>query len=34
MRAKRDGEEGWIPLSEGEVTVISSEWARLWKGED
>lgn len=33
MRAKRDGKEGWIPLCEGEVTVVSTEWARLRKGE-
>lgn len=33
MRAKRDGKEGWIPLCAGELTVISTEWARLRKGE-
>lgn len=27
MRAERDGEEGWIPLRQGEVTVISTERA-------
>lgn len=33
MRAKRDGKEGLMPLCNGDVTVISSEWARLRKGE-
>lgn len=33
MRAKRDGKEGWIPLCKGEVTVVSTEWARLRKGD-
>lgn len=32
MRAKRDGKESWIPLRKGEVTVVSSEWARLQRG--
>lgn len=33
MRAKRDGKQGWIPLCKGEVTGVSTEWARLRKGE-
>lgn len=33
MRAERDGKKGWIPLCKGDVSVVSTEWARLWKGE-
>lgn len=33
MRANRDGKERWIPLGKDDVTAVSTEQARLQKGE-